>query len=46
MNQVYFYHSQEDGECLPRPLCLNPFMNQVYFYKDTILANEYQFDLS
>ena len=33
MNQVYFYEGADaHARKPPRRQCLNPFMNQVYFY--------------
>ena len=32
MNQVYFYTVKKLLKMIGNLMCLNPFMNQVYFY--------------
>ena len=39
MNQVYFYSLCLTSKVASALLCLNPFMNQVYFYQKRLAMN-------
>ena len=41
MNQVYFYLTASERELAALLNCLNPFMNQVYFYAVKALFKEF-----
>ena len=42
MNQVYFYTVKKLLKMIGNLMCLNPFMNQVYFY---IVVEEVSFSV-